>query len=360
MHQWPTLATERLTLTKRHPLAISRGSTVGSRNLFVSLTLGGHTGVGELAPATGSPYTAERGEAQLLAIHPILMESGDPYPHDVWPRLRAAEVDPPAVAAYDVALWDLLAKRAGMPLHRMLGLPRRGVPTSVTVGIASPEEVRERAAEFLARTGARALKVKLGSPDGLDADKAIYEAALEAAEPHAASLRVDANGGWTPDEAISMGAWLEERGCAYIEQPLPEGRESDLPRVFAKRKLPIFLDESCRWASDVPKIADRCDGVNLKLMKCGGITEAMSLVATARAHGLATMVGCMSDTSVGIAAAASLGALFDFADLDSHLNLAEDPAEGAPIERGIVLPTARPGHGGRLVRRGSPEPVKPE
>lgn len=359
MHEWPTLTTERLTLTKRHPLAISRGSTVGSRNLFVSLTLGEHTGIGELAPATGSPYTAERGEAQLIAVHPILTEDGAPNPHEVWDRLRAAEVDPPAIAAYDVALWDLLAKRAGMPLHELLGLPRRGVPTSVTVGIASPEEVRERAAEFLARTGARALKIKLGSPDGIEADRAIYAAAQEAAAPYDASLRVDANGGWTPDEAIEMSAWLEARGCAYVEQPLAEGHEDDLPRAFARRKLPIFLDESCRFAADVPGIADRCDGVNLKLMKCGGITEALRLVATARAHGLATMVGCMSDTSIGIAAAASLGALFDFADLDSHLNLAEDPADGAPIQAGIVLPAERPGHGGRLLGsgNGSPEPV---
>ncbi len=346
-YEWPTLTTERVTLAKRHPLAISRGSTVGSRNLLVTLTLSGHAGTGELAPATGSPFTAERGEAQLLALHPILAEDGDPNPHDVWDRMRLAEVDPPAIAAYDVALWDLLAKRAGLPLHALLGLPRRAAPTSVTVGIAAPEEVRERATEFLGRTGARYLKVKLGSPDGTEHDRAIYAAAREAAAPFAAGLRVDANGGWTPAEAIEMGGWLAERGCGYVEQPLAEGREDDLRGVFARRKLPIYLDESCRLARDVPRLANVCDGVNVKLMKCGGITEALRLVAAARAHGLLTMIGCMSDTSVGIAAAASLGALFDAVDLDSHLNLADDPAEGAPIARGVVLPEPRPGHGGR-------------
>jgi muconate cycloisomerase len=112
--------------------------------------------------------------------------------------------------------------------------------------------------------------------------------------------------------------------------------------------LPIFVDESCRVSSDVPGFAHCVDGVNLKLMKCGGITEALRIIGTARAFGLKTMIGCMGESSVSIAAGASLGALFDYIDLDSHLNLDPDPADGAPFVDGVTLPEDRPGHGGRL------------
>ena len=174
-------------------------------------------------------------------------------------------------------------------------------------------------------------------------------AAKESSDRFGVRLRIDANGGWTPEEAIMMDAWLAERGVDYVEQPLAKGRESELPAVFAARRLPLFLDESVVTSASVPALSDRCDGVNLKLMKTGGITEALRLVGTARAHGLGTMIGCMSETSIAIAAGASIGALFDHMDLDSHLNLAPDPADGAPIADGVVLPADRPGHGGRLI-----------
>ena len=336
-----------IELHKKYPLTISRGTQGSSENLFVLLSDGIHEGVGELSPATGSAWTAERGQAQLEAfLTPERL--ADLNPHDLDAAMRAEEIDPPARAALDVALWDLLAKQAGMPLHRLLGLPRRAAPTSVTVGINPPEVTRERVATILRTDGARFLKVKLGSPAGRDHDKDHFAAAAAAAAPFGATLRVDANGGWTPEEAIMMGGWLAERGVDYVEQPLAEGMEGELPAVFAARKLPIFLDESVKDAASVPKIADRCDGVNLKLMKTGGIAEALRLVATARAHGLGTMIGCMSESSVAIAAGASLGALFDHIDLDSHLNLAPDPTEGAAIVEGVVLPANRPGHGGIL------------
>jgi muconate cycloisomerase len=130
-----------------------------------------------------------------------------------------------------------------------------------------------------------------------------------------------------------------------VEQPLVEGSEGELPRVFEGRPLPIFVDESCRFSSDVAKVAASVDGVNLKLMKCGGITEALRIVATARAHGLKTMIGCMSESSVAISAGAAMGALFDHIDLDSHLNLNPDPASGAPLVDGCLSPLEAPGHG---------------
>lgn len=330
-------------LVKRYPLAISRGTSAGSDNLFVTLSDGVHTGIGELSPATESAWTAARGKRQLAAFTP----KDNPFDNDL--AMRAADIDPPAMAALDVALWDFLAKKAGLPLYRLLGLPKRSVATSVTIGLNAPEVTRRRVPEILKRTGAKALKIKLGSPDGSEFDRAHFAAAAEAARPFGVKLRVDANGGWSVPTAILMMRWLAARGVEYVEQPLVAGDEAELPWIFENRPLPIFLDETIRIASDVPKVADRTDGVNLKLMKCGGITEALRIVATARACGLQTMIGCMSESSIAIAAGAAMGALFDHIDLDSHLNLAPDPAAGLQIVDGVITPSDAPGHGARLV-----------
>jgi L-alanine-DL-glutamate epimerase-like enolase superfamily enzyme len=347
----------KVELVKRYPLQISRGTQASSENLFVFVSDGTHTGVGELSPATGSEWTSDRGETQLREFLGVsgadggaspLLEHGH-APHVLWRAMKEAQIDPPAMAALDVALWDLLAKQASMPLYRMLGLTRDSVPTSVTIGINPPEVIRERVPEILRECGAKFLKIKLGSPGGIAADQENFTAAMEAAKPFGAGLRVDANGGWTVDDARTMMAWLAERGVDYVEQPLPEGAEDGLPLLFEGRLLPIFIDESCRVCSDVARFYDRVDGVNLKLMKCGGITEALRIVATARAHGLQTMIGCMSESSVAIAAGAAMGALFDYIDLDSHLNLNPDPACGAAISDGVISPQDVPGHGAELI-----------
>ena len=340
-----SIAFRRLELTKLYPLAISRGVMASSENLFVEVGDGTNIGIGELSPATGSQWTAERGEAQLCEIWESVKGRA---PHEAWQIMRNANIDPPAMAALDVALWDLLAKRANMPLYRFLGLENTQVPTSITIGINPPEVTRVRVPDILQRTGAKCLKIKLGSPEGREHDKAHFLAAAEAAKPFNVILRVDANGGWTVDEAKMMMSWLAPLGVDYVEQPLVEGTETDLPKIYEGRPLPIFVDECCRFSQNIPKWAHTVDGVNLKLMKCGGITEALRIVATARAFGLKTMIGCMSESSIAIAAGAALGSLFDHIDLDSHLNLNPDPADGAPIIDGSVVPTDRPGHGARL------------
>ncbi len=339
------VAFHALYLKKRFPLRISRGVYEGGDNLFVSVTEGGQTGWGEMAPsAAEGAATVSDGQAQLEPFCAGGLESAI---HDIWARAHAAGVGACALAALDMALWDLRAKQAGMPLYKLLGLARRGVVSSLTVGINPPEVARARVPLLLER-GARALKIKLGSTDGIDADKAMFAAVHEAATGSGAVLRVDANGGWRLSDAQHMMGWLAERGVEYVEQPLVEGAEDQLPELFETRPLPIFVDESCRFSSDIPRFAHCVDGVNLKLMKCGGITEALRIVATARAHGLKTMIGCMGESSVAIAAGASLSALFDYIDLDSHLNLDPDPATGAPFVDGMTLPAEQPGHGGSL------------
>lgn len=332
-------------LKKRFPLRISRGTFEGGDNLFVSVTEDGVTGWGEMAPgATEGAGTPEEGQAQLEAF---CAEGLSASIHDTWAAAHAGGVAPCALAALDMALWDLRAKQAGMPLYRMLGLARRGVVSSVTVGINPADVVRERVPLLLER-GAKALKIKLGTPDGIEADKEMFTAVLEAAQGSGAALRVDANGGWSLRDARHMMGWLAERGVEYVEQPLVKGAEDQLPDLFKDRALPIYVDESCCSSADIPGFAHAVDGVNLKLMKAGGITEALRIVATARAFGLGTMIGCMGESSVSIAAGASIGALFDYIDLDSHLNLDPDPASGAPFVDGVALPQDRPGHGGQL------------
>ncbi|MGY6704110.1 dipeptide epimerase [Roseinatronobacter sp.] len=336
---------QTLYLKKRFPLRISRGEISGGENLFVSITDGTLTGWGEMAPGeTEGAATVAEGRAQLDAF---CANGLDGAIHDIWARAHAGSVGACALAALDMALWDLRAKQANMPLYRLLGLARRGVVSSLTVGINPPEVVRERVPLLLAR-GARALKIKLGSVEGIAADKAMFMAVHDAAKGSGAALRVDANGGWSLADARHMMGWLAARGVEYVEQPLVQGAEDQLPELFKTRALPIFVDESCRLSSDIPAFAQCVDGVNLKLMKCGGITEALRIVATARAHGLKTMIGCMGESAVSIAAGASLSALFDYIDLDSHLNLDPDPASGAPFEHGVTLPADRPGHGGAL------------
>ncbi len=335
-----------LHLNKRFPLAISRGVITGSDNLFIGLSENGLTGWGEMAP--GSTEGADTPEAGERMLRDFLAGGLDPSSiHRTYANAVEAGVAPCALAALDMALWDLRAKAAGMPLHRLLGLGRRAVPTSLTVGINPPDVVRERV-PLLLDAGARALKIKLGSPEGIEADKAMFAAVLEAVARRDVVLRVDANGGWSVDDARLMMTWLAERGAEYVEQPLVKGAEDELVDLFQGRPLPIFVDESCRTAADIPVFADRVDGVNLKLMKCGGITEALRIVATARAHGLKTMIGCMGESSMSIAAGASLSELFDCIDLDSHLNLDPDPCVGAPMSGGVVLPEEVPGHGGRF------------
>ncbi len=337
-----------LELKKRYPLRISRGEISGSSNLFLSIDENGVNGIGEAAPGSNSAaQTAQLCQQQLetfLQTHNLDNSS----PFDAWYAARSSGVEPCAYAALDIAWWDFLAKRCAQPLYQLLGLPRRSVPTSVTIGILPAEIIRERIAEILARTGAKYLKVKLGSTEGIEADQAMFSAVCEATAKQGVGIRVDANGGWSLAQARLMMHWLAERGVEYIEQPLVQGSEDQLPELYRNRALPIFVDESCRFSTDIPAFAASVDGVNLKLMKCGGITEALRIVATARAHGLKTMIGCMGESTIAISAAAALGALFDYIDLDSNLNLINDPATGAQLNNGVVLPTQEPGHGASI------------
>ncbi len=342
------IAFRTIRLHKRFPLAISRGTSAGGENLFVSITHERITGWGEMAPGIrqGAPDAAS-GRAALSAFFTTGLDGLGIA--EIYDRGRRNNVPPCALAALDVALWDWTARKAGMPLYRLLGMGKPRAPTSITIGICAPEVVRERIPLLLDGSGIRALKVKLGSPEGIEADQAMFAEVVESVRGYPVSLRVDANGGWSVKQALVMMKWLAQRNVDYVEQPLEEGRERDLPALFKNRPLPVFVDESCRFAGDLPAWAHNVDGVNLKLMKCGGITEALRIIAVARAFRLKTMIGCMNESSLSISAAAAVTGAMDYVDLDSQLNLDPDPCTGARLVDGVVTPNELPGHGAEII-----------
>jgi L-Ala-D/L-Glu epimerase len=337
------------TVNKCVPLKISRGTTSHTTNIWLRLEADGIEGWGEATPfSIGSQQqtTAEIMSAltevipvlekfhplQRQAIHQTLSDSN-------WQRIPSA-----AIAAVDLALCDWLGKRANLPLWQLWGLDiKKSVPISVTVGINSPAGAQERVKKWLEVFDAQFFKIKMGSPEGIAADRAMF-LAIQQLVPQA-KFTVDANGGWELKEAIDMSEWLAEQGVTYIEQPLRRGDEANLSALQQVSPLPIFVDESCFVSQDLPGLADRVAGINIKLMKCGGLSEALRIIHTARAWGLQVMIGCYSDSCLSNTAAAHLGPLVDHLDLDSHLNLLEDPFLGATIQNGKLIPNDLPGLG---------------
>ena len=337
----------KVNLKKKFPLQISRGIHSESQNVFIELIEDGITAWGESAPGkTEGASSAIQVEESLVKLIEEGIEGLSIY--DVYQKGKELKTPPCALAALDIALWDLKAKKANLQLNDLLGIPKPSTPTSITVGINPPEVVKKRVELILKNKQVRALKIKLGSPNGIDYDKEIYSQVLESTKSSKISIRVDANGGWALDDAKEMIKWLSERNAEYIEQPLAEGNEDQLKFLFKGRSLPIFVDESCRFSEDVPRLANFVDGVNLKLMKCGGITEALRILNTARSFGLKTMIGCMSESSVSISAGASLTGIIDYVDLDSHYNLSPDPSSGAVMINGVTMTNNGDGHGANL------------
>jgi len=337
----------KVNLKKKFPLQISRGIHSESQNVFIELIEDGITAWGESAPGkTEGASSAIQVEESLVKLIEEGIEGLSIY--DVYQKGKELKTPPCALAALDIALWDLKAKKANLQLNDLLGIPKPSTPTSITVGINPPEVVKERVKLILKNEQVRALKIKLGSPNGIDYDKEIYSQVLESTKSSKISIRVDANGGWALDDAKEMIKWLSERNAEYIEQPLSEGNEDQLKFLFKGRSLPIFVDESCRFSEDIPRLANFVDGVNLKLMKCGGITEALRILNTARSFGLKTMIGCMSESSVSISAGASLTGIIDYVDLDSHYNLFPDPSSGAVMINGVTMTNNGNGHGANL------------
>ncbi|MEH2467071.1 dipeptide epimerase [Nostoc sp.] len=334
------------TVNKRFPLTISRGTTAQTTNVWVRISQDGIEGWGEASPfgVGNHRQSTDTIKDALQQVVPLLQAFSPLQQQQIEQVLTQNQVPSSVKAALDMAMHDWLGKRVGLPLWQIWGLDRNTiVPTSVTIGINSPEGARARARDWLKFTDVRLFKVKLGSPDGIDADKKMLLAVRE--EAPLPELFVDANGGWSLEDAIAMCNWLVNLGIKYVEQPLLRGQEKNLAKLKQYSPMPIFVDESCFTSSDIPDLANYVDGINIKLMKSGGLTEAMRMVHTARALGLQVMFGCYSDSSLANTAAVQLAPLADYLDLDSHLNLIDDPFTGALLKEGRVLPNDLPGLG---------------
>jgi L-Ala-D/L-Glu epimerase len=335
-------------VSKRFALTISRGTTTGSVNLFVRIEEDGIEGWGE---ASGFSIGDHEQDIQLISrslqrVTPLLLPHSPLERDRIHEVMVQAQVPTAARSAIDLALYDWMGKKALLPLWQMWGLEReRIVPISVTIGINTPEAAAQRVRDWLALDPEiQTLKVKLGSPAGIEADKAMLEA-VRAAAPHIQKISVDANGGWSLKDAIAMSYWLADRGITYLEQPMARGNEAEFLSLYKVSPLPIFADESCFDCGDVARLSSCVHGINIKLNKCGGLTEALSMIRTARSLGLGVMFGCYSDTVLMNTALAHLAPLADHLDLDSHLNLKDDPFLGAIFHHGRLIPTEAPGLG---------------
>ncbi|MDZ4872433.1 MAG: L-Ala-D/L-Glu epimerase [Chroococcidiopsis cubana SAG 39.79] len=338
------VSAELFTVRKRFPLTISRGTTAQTTNVWVKVAQDGIEGWGEASPFSlgDRPQSTETLLEAIQTIAPQL-QSMNP-----WERQRIGDIiqtmPSSAQAAIDMALHDWIGKKAGLPLWQLWGLDcDRIVPTSVTIGINTPEAALARVRDWLQFIEVKIFKIKLGNPAGIEADREMLAAIRD--EVPTLELFVDANGGWNLDDAIAMCRWLADYDVKYVEQPLARGEEKHLPQLKQRSPLPIFVDESCMTSRDIPQLSNCVRGINIKLMKAGGLSEAMRMVQVAKALGLQVMFGCYSDSSLSNTAAAHLAPLADYLDLDSHLNLTAEPFVGAIIRSGRLLPNCKPGLG---------------
>jgi L-alanine-DL-glutamate epimerase-like enolase superfamily enzyme len=327
-------------VTTKHPFVIARGGATEHRLIRVRLT--GDDGVEGWGEASPNRFYGETVESALGAIERFrpIVENADAWAiADVEQEMNAAlRFNGSVKSAISAALHDLAGKRLGVPVYKLWGLNPEHAPTSsFTIAIASTAQ------ELTARVNEAAeypiLKIKLGT----DRDAEIMNT-VRAAAPDKV-IRVDANAAWDANQAIRMIVMLMAYNVEYVEQPVAPHDIEGLRFVRERSPLPIIADESCVVAADIPRLAGAVDGINIKLSKCGGMREALAMIATARAHGLRVMAGCMIETSLGITAAAHFAPLLDYADLDGAALLADDPYCGATIEGGRIRIPDAPGLG---------------
>lgn len=328
-------------LKLRHTFRISREAMDMQPTLIVELERDGKRGYGEATSNAYYGFTIERMQADLLTIQSSLtaLEWSEPTELWSWAQSRLKD-DPFALCALDQAAHDLWGKLRGEPVWKLWGLTTDRVPLSnYTIGIDTPEVMEAKLREF---ADWPIFKIKLGTSRDLEIVRHLRSVTN-------ATFRVDANCGWSADETIRNSAELKKLGVEFIEQPLPDAARDQMPAVREASALPIIADESCITEADVERCAGQFDGINIKLVKCGGLTPARRMIAKARELGLKVMVGCMTESSVGISAIAQLLPLLDYVDMDGAVLLAEDIASGVRLERGRCVYPDLPGHGVELI-----------
>ena len=324
-------------LKLRHAFNLARYSRTTTPDVQVQLSYDGIVGYGE---ASMPPYLGESVESVTKFLSSLDLEQfNDPfkiedilsYVDSVAPSNRAAK------ASIDIALHDLLGKIMGQPWYKIWGLdPAKTPNTSFTIGIDTAEVVRQKVKEAAPY---KVLKVKMG----LDNDKETIEVIRSMTN---VPFCVDANQGWkNKEEALELCNWLKEKGCLFVEQPFDKAMIDETAWLRERSPLPLFADEAFQRLPDIPKFKGVYDGINIKLMKSTGMHEAYKMVVLAKALGMKVMIGCMTETSCAVTAAANLSPLVDFADLDGNLLIANDRFSGMTVENGKITLHDIPGIG---------------
>jgi len=324
-------------LKLKHVFTIATNSRTTTPDIQTELEWNGVIGYGE---ASLPPYLKETQDSVMKFLskvdvskfsNPFLMEDIQDYVDSL------LEGDYAAKASFDIALHDLVGKLIGQPWYKMWGLnPEKTPVTSFTIGIDTPEVVRQKVKEA---TEFKILKVKLGR----DTDKEMVETIRSVTD---VPICADANQGWTDrQQALDMCHWLKERGVIFVEQPLPKTAHDDLAWLTQNSPLPIIGDEGVQTLADVVPASHIYSGINIKLMKCGGIRAARKMITLARALNMKVMIGCMTETSCAISAAAQLSPLVDWADLDGNLLISNDIFDGPKVVNGKITLAPYPGIG---------------
>ena len=323
------LRLHRIQLPLEFAFTISRGSISTQPSLIVELEHDGQSGFGEATANRYYGHTLDSLSSTIMSFRNDIESFEFGQPEELWQRLQSKFAGNMfALSAVDIAGYDLFGKLTGQRTHDVLGLRWSNIPeSSYTIGI---DEIDRMIAKLELRPDWSIYKIKLGTDRDVEIIRALRKATT-------ATLRVDANCGWTVAETIANSRELRPLGVEFIEQPLPAGAPTaEHQRVFEESELPIIADENCQVESDVSACAGRFHGVNVKLCKCGGLTPAIRMLRQARSFGMKTMIGCMVESSVGISAAAQVLPLLDYADLDGAELLSEDAATGVTIDNGRV------------------------
>ncbi|WP_445732198.1 dipeptide epimerase [Mariniflexile sp.] len=327
-------------LKLKHTFSISRESYNVQPTLIVELKDGGFSGFGE---ATSNPYyniTVEKMMQDLTVLKPIIEATKDTAPEEFWKQMYAhLKHNMFALCALDLAYNDLFARKQGKKLYELWNYDISNNPlTDYTIGIDTVEKMVSKMNELPWPI----YKIKLGTKEDI-------KIVTELRKHTNAIFRIDANCGWTVDETIKNSKILRDLGVEFLEQPLKADDWDGHKEVYQKSVLPVIADESCQVEADVAKCYNHFHGVNVKLVKCGGLTAARHMLVHAKELRMKTMVGCMTESSVGISAIAHLLPLLDYVDMDGALLLSEDIATGVTIKYGITTYSSLNGTGVALI-----------
>lgn len=332
------LTFEPYELKLKHVFTVSSFSRSTTPDVQVRIDYDGYTGYGE---ASMPPYLGQTVESVCSFLKKVDLEQfPDPFCiDDILTYIDSlSDGDSAAKAAVDIALHDLVGKIIGAPWHRMLGLnPEKTPNTTYTIGIDTDEMVKLKAREVAGQF--KILKVKLGTPRDREMIRAIREVSD-------LPIAVDVNQGWkNKKKALDEIFWLKEQGIVMVEQPMPKEMLDANAWLTERSPLPTFADEAIQRLKDIPAVKGAYTGINIKLMKCTGMREAWKMMNYARAEGMKVMIGCMTETSCAIAAAAQLSPAVDFADLDGNLLIANDIFRGTTVVDGKITLNQLPGIG---------------